>query len=91
MLPGFAGRGGARGDRVAADRWAWLIIAVYAQLRLARPLAADLRRPWERPCEPHKLTPARVRRDFRHLRPKAARLSHGFYPVKVKSASWACD
>lgn len=56
----------------AADRWTWLILAVYAQLRLARPLAADQRRPWERPSEPHKLTPARVRRDFRHLRPKAA-------------------
>lgn len=56
----------------SADRWTWLILAVYAQLRLARPLAADLRRPWERPSEPHRLTPARVRRDFRHLRPKAA-------------------
>ncbi|MFJ3799901.1 NF041680 family putative transposase [Streptomyces sp. NPDC090088] len=56
----------------AADRWTWLVLAVYAQLRLARPLAADLRRPWERPSEPHQLTPARVRRDFRHLRPKAA-------------------
>jgi hypothetical protein len=32
-------------DPAAADRWTWLIIAVYAQLRLARPLAADLRRP----------------------------------------------
>lgn len=56
----------------AADRWTWLILAVYAQLRLARPLAADRRRPWERPSELHKLTPGRVRRDFRHLRPKAA-------------------
>ncbi|MGD3112590.1 NF041680 family putative transposase [Streptomyces sp. YGL11-2] len=54
----------------AADRWTWLILAAYTQLPLARPLAADLRRPWERPAEPHKLTPARVRRDFRHLRPK---------------------
>jgi hypothetical protein len=31
----------------AADRWTWLVIAAYTQLRLARPLAADLRRPWE--------------------------------------------
>jgi hypothetical protein len=45
----------------AADRWTWLVIAVYAQLRLARPLAADLRRPWEKPAEPNRLTPARVR------------------------------
>ncbi|WP_037684067.1 transposase [Streptomyces griseus] len=56
----------------AADRWTWLILAVYTQLRLARPLAADLRRPWEKPSPPNRLTPARVRRDFRHLRPQAA-------------------
>ncbi|MFJ2434412.1 NF041680 family putative transposase [Streptomyces anulatus] len=56
----------------AADRWTWLIVVVFTQLRLARPLAADLRRPWEKPSPPHRLTPARVRRDFRHLRPKAA-------------------
>ncbi|MEV7796396.1 NF041680 family putative transposase [Streptomyces sp. NPDC087512] len=55
----------------AADRWTWLIFAVYTQLRLARPLAADRRRPWERPSPPERLTPARVRRDFRHIRPKA--------------------
>ncbi len=29
----------------AADRWTWLILAAYTQLRLARPLAADRRRP----------------------------------------------
>jgi hypothetical protein len=58
-------------DPVAADRWTWLIIACYAQLRLARPLAADLRRPWERPAPPGRLTPARVRRGFRNIRAKA--------------------
>ncbi|WP_329307602.1 transposase [Streptomyces sp. NBC_01260] len=56
----------------AADRWTWLILVVFTQLRLARPLAADLRRPWEKPSPADRLTPARVRRDFRHLRPKAA-------------------
>lgn len=54
----------------AADRWTWLIIAAYTQLRLARPLVADLRRPWEKPAAPGRLTPARVRRGFRNLRPK---------------------
>ncbi|MFJ9855191.1 transposase [Streptomyces sp. NPDC101150] len=54
----------------AADRWTWLVIAAYAQLRLARPLATDLRRPWEKPAPPNKLTPARVRRGFRNLRVK---------------------
>jgi hypothetical protein len=56
----------------AADRWTWLIITAYTQLRLARPLAADLRRPWERPAPPGRLTPARVRRGFRNIRPTSA-------------------
>nr|BFE59973.1 hypothetical protein GCM10020063_044990 [Dactylosporangium thailandense] len=55
-------------DPAAADRWTWLIIAAHTQLRLARPIAADLRRPWEQPAPSQRLTPARVRRDFRHLR-----------------------
>jgi DDE superfamily endonuclease len=57
-------------DPAAADRWTWLIIACHTQLRLARPLAADLRRPWERPAPPGRLTPARVRRGFRNIRAK---------------------
>lgn len=52
----------------AADRWTWLICAAYTQLRLARPLAEDLRRPWERAAKPGRLTPARVRRGFRNIR-----------------------
>jgi hypothetical protein len=52
----------------AADRWTWLVIAAHTQLRLARPLAEDLRRPWEKPATPNRLTPARVRRSFRNLR-----------------------
>jgi hypothetical protein len=55
-------------DPGAADRWTWLIIACHVQLRLARALAADLRRPWERPAAPGRLTPARVRRGFRNIR-----------------------
>ncbi|MEV4251511.1 NF041680 family putative transposase, partial [Streptosporangium canum] len=57
-------------DPEAADRWTWLIVAAYTQLRLARPLADDLRRPWEKPAAPGRLTPARVRRGFRNLRAK---------------------
>jgi hypothetical protein len=57
-------------DPAAADRWTWLIIACHTQLRLARPLAADLRLPWERPARPGRLTPARVRRGFRNIRAK---------------------
>lgn len=45
-----------------ADRWTWLVLAAYAQLRLARTLVADRRLPWERPYPPGRLTPCRVRR-----------------------------
>jgi hypothetical protein len=62
-------------DPHTADLWTWLIIAAHTQLRLARPLAEDLRRPWERPAQPRRLTPARVRRGFRHLCVKTARLA----------------
>lgn len=52
----------------AAGTWTWLVIAVHTQLRLARHLVEDLRRPWERPAAPGRLTPARVRRGFRNIR-----------------------
>jgi DDE superfamily endonuclease len=55
-----------------ADRWTWLLIAAYTQLRLARSLTTDLRRPWEKPTPPDRLTPARVRRGFRNLRRQTA-------------------
>jgi len=47
-----------------ADRWTWLLVAAYTQLRLARALVADLRLPWQRPQPPPRLTPARVQRGF---------------------------
>jgi DDE superfamily endonuclease len=42
-----------------ADRWVRLVMAAAAQLLLARPLAADLRRPWERPPSPARPGPGR--------------------------------
>jgi len=54
----------------AADRWTWLLITAYTQLRLARDLTTDLRRPWEKPRPIARLSPARVRRGFRNLRPQ---------------------
>ena len=52
-----------------ADRWARILIAAHAQLLLARPLAADLRRPWEKHPDPARpLAPGRVRRGFRNIR-----------------------
>jgi hypothetical protein len=53
----------------AADRWTWLVALAYAQLRLARPLLADHRLPWQRPQPAGRLTPYRVRRQFRQLGP----------------------
>ncbi|MGW2822716.1 NF041680 family putative transposase [Streptomyces sp. NPDC001443] len=50
----------------AADRWTWILIVAHTQLRPARPLATDLRRPWEKPAA-DRLTPARVRRGFRDI------------------------
>jgi len=45
-----------------ADRWTWLVLAAFTQLRLARACVADLRLPWERRYEPGRLTPTRVHR-----------------------------
>jgi hypothetical protein len=45
-----------------ADRWTWLVLAAFAQLRLARAHVADQRLPWERRYEPGRLTPIRVHR-----------------------------
>jgi hypothetical protein len=69
-------------DPHAADRWTWLIITAYAQLRLARPLADDVRLPWERPAPPGRLTPARVRRGFRNIRTTAAQPASAPKPAK---------
>jgi hypothetical protein len=52
-----------------ADRWVRIVMAACAQLLLARPLAADLRRPWEKQPDPARpLTPGWVRRGFRNIR-----------------------
>jgi hypothetical protein len=50
-----------------ADRWTWLVLAAYAQLRLARSCAGDSRLPWERPQRRRRLTPCRVLRGFAAL------------------------
>ena len=45
-----------------ADRWTWLVVAAYTQLRLARTRVADQRLPWERRYDRGRLTPVRVHR-----------------------------
>jgi hypothetical protein len=53
----------------ATDRWVALAMAAYAQLRLARHLVDDLRRPWHPRPDPGKpLSPCKVRLGFRRLR-----------------------
>jgi hypothetical protein len=66
-----------------ADRWTWLVVAAYTQLRLAVPLACDLRRPWERPPDPARpLSPHRVRRGFRHIRDLVGLPARGPKPAR---------
>jgi hypothetical protein len=50
-----------------ADRWTWLVLAGYTQLRLARQAACDQRLPWERPRPRPRRSPYRVRRGFPRL------------------------
>ncbi len=81
-------------DPAAADRWTWLVIAAYAQLHLARGLAADIRLSWQQPCAPGRLTPARVRRGFRRIRQSGFRAvtviwADGGYAGKL--VTWAAD
>jgi hypothetical protein len=52
-------------DPDQAERWSWLVAFAHAQLLAARPLVADQRLPWEKPCPPERQTPRRVRRGFR--------------------------
>jgi hypothetical protein len=53
----------------AADRWAALVMAGYAQLRQAAALVADEPRPWQQATAPGAIpTPCRTRAGFRRLR-----------------------
>ena len=65
------------------DRWTWLIVAAYTQLRLARGLVDDMRMPWEKRRDPAQLTPARVRRGFGNLR---ATIGTASSPPKSRAA-----
>jgi hypothetical protein len=66
-----------------ADRWVRLVMAAFAQLLLARPLTADLRRPWERRPDPSRpLPPGRVRRGFANIRPCVGTPAHVAKPAR---------
>jgi Transposase DDE domain len=73
------------------DRWTWVVLAAYTQLRLARRLVADRRLPWERPRPPGQLTPWRVLRSFGDLAwmlgtPASAPKPSGRSPGRPKGA-----
>lgn len=51
-----------------ADTWTWVALAGYTQLRLTRHISKDLHMPWEKPTDPDRIPPRRVRRDFRRVR-----------------------
>lgn len=55
-----------------ADRWTWLVLTAYTQLRLARHLTADLRRPWQPTLPADRLTPGRVRQGFSRIQRSTA-------------------
>jgi hypothetical protein len=74
-----------------ADRWTWLVLAGYTQLRLARPVAGDQRLPWERPRPQPRRSPYRVRRGFRAVlaavgSPARAPNPHGRSPGHPKGS-----
>ncbi|WP_064741918.1 NF041680 family putative transposase [Hamadaea tsunoensis] len=50
-----------------ADRFSQLTAITATQLRLARPLVADHRLPWQKPLTSQQMTPGRVRQGFTHL------------------------
>ena len=66
-----------------ADRWARLVMAAGAQLLIARPHTAGLRRPWEtRPPAGRPLPPGRVRRGFKNIRRLIGTPAHVAKPAR---------
>lgn len=59
-----------------ADRWTQLVLLADTMMRLARPIVADQRLPWERPLQADKLTPYRVRRSLSVLLPSLPRITN---------------
>jgi DDE superfamily endonuclease len=66
-----------------AGRWVRLVMAAAAQLLLARSLAGDLRRPWEKRPDPARpLPPGRVRRGFANIRRHLGSPAHVAKPAR---------
>lgn len=52
------------GSVARQDQWTWLVLLAYWQLLLARDMASDCPRPWERAAPAGPLPLARVQRDY---------------------------
>lgn len=68
-----------------ADRWTQLILLAYTMLRLARPVVADQRLPWERPLKEGKLTPYRVQRALSAMLPQLPCVANPPQPCGVSA------
>src|SRR5918994_990914 len=68
------------GRSEAKPVWLWSSITDTDTEQVTRCWQVYLRRPWERPLPPERLTPARVRRGFRHLRAKINQPAHAPKP-----------
>jgi hypothetical protein len=75
----YLGLGAAHlGTPEAVDRWVHLAMAAYTQLKLARTLTGDLRRPWHRKLASGEiLSPYRTKLGFRPLRARLGSPAHG--------------
>ena len=49
--------------------WSWLVLLAFTQLRFAKRIVEDVKLPWQRPQEPARMTPGRVRLGFIKLLP----------------------
>jgi hypothetical protein len=77
------------GQPEQADRWTWLVVAAFSQLRLARGCVADRRLPWERRYSPGRLTPLRVHRGVSSI---LAQLGTPAEPPKpFRALSWTAQ
>ena len=70
-----------------ADRWTWLVLAAYTQLRLARALVADRRLPWDGGTRRAASPPTASAGRFRHCCWRSARPPACHNPAAARPAA----
>ena len=68
----------------AADRWTWLLILAYVQLRFARDAVTDVRLPGSRRCQPSDAPPPGSDAAFRTLLPRLGSPVSGQNPADAR-------